>query len=152
VEKSTPPPVPNLSGTSPASPANNNHPVLLGSTGPNAMVRVFATLGCQGSAVAAGKATGSGSFSIQVSVGDNTVTTFSARASDVGGTSACSAPLTYVEGSILPLDRTVATTTDVATAWLYTGSAPRQTGVTIAELDPKRTAVLRGRVSALGAP
>ncbi|MDS4058934.1 MAG: hypothetical protein RKP73_10220, partial [Candidatus Contendobacter sp.] len=45
-----------------------------------------------------------------------------------------------------PVDPTVATTTFAATEFLYTGTDPIQTGVAPGTIDPKRTAVLRGRV------
>jgi hypothetical protein len=45
-----------------------------------------------------------------------------------------------------PLDPGVATTTDSATRFLYSGTRPIQTGVDPAALDAKRVAVLRGRV------
>lgn len=52
-----------------------------------------------------------------------------------------------------PIDRTVATTTYTSTAFLYTGSNPIQTGVAAGTIEPRRAAVLRGRVSGRdGAP
>ncbi len=45
-----------------------------------------------------------------------------------------------------PLDRTVATDVFAATAFLYTGASPIQTGVAPGTIDPRRVAVLRGRV------
>ena len=45
-----------------------------------------------------------------------------------------------------PLDRTVATDIASATAFLYSGDQPIQTGVAPGVIDPKRTAVLRGRI------
>jgi YD repeat-containing protein len=45
-----------------------------------------------------------------------------------------------------PPDPTVATTTYAATQFLYSGANPIQTGVASGTIDPKRTAVLRGRV------
>jgi hypothetical protein len=52
-----------------------------------------------------------------------------------------------------PVDPTVATTVANATAFLYTGASPIQTGVPAGTVDPKRAAVLHGRVRAAdGAP
>lgn len=48
--------------------------------------------------------------------------------------------------TVPPLDRTVATTLGTATSFLYTGTNPIQTGVAPGTIDPKRVAVLRGRV------
>lgn len=45
-----------------------------------------------------------------------------------------------------PVDPTVATTTFAATAFLYTGAHPIQTGVAPGTIEAKRAAVLRGRV------
>ncbi|MDS4031599.1 MAG: hypothetical protein RKO66_16215 [Candidatus Contendobacter sp.] len=45
-----------------------------------------------------------------------------------------------------PLDPTIATTTFTATEFLYTGTDPIQTGVALGTIDPKRAAVIRGRV------
>jgi RHS repeat-associated protein len=45
-----------------------------------------------------------------------------------------------------PLDPTVATTLFVATEFLYTGENPIQTGVDSGTINPRRVAVLRGRV------
>ncbi|NCC41564.1 MAG: hypothetical protein EOM21_19520, partial [Gammaproteobacteria bacterium] len=45
-----------------------------------------------------------------------------------------------------PLDRTVATSLYAATQFLYTGDNPIQTGVAPGTIDPKRAAVIRGRV------
>jgi hypothetical protein len=45
-----------------------------------------------------------------------------------------------------PLDPTVATTLGTATAFLYAGPSPVQTGVAPGTINPVRAAVLRGRV------
>lgn len=45
-----------------------------------------------------------------------------------------------------PVDQSVATSTFAATAFLYTGNNPIQTGVAPATIDAKRVAVLRGKV------
>src|SRR5262249_33955277 len=59
-----------------------------------------------------------------------------------------SAPSTLSIGGIFapPLDRTVATDLASATAFLYTGSQPVQTGVAAGTIEPRRAAVLRGQV------
>jgi Bacterial Ig domain/Bacterial Ig-like domain/Glucodextranase, domain B len=52
-----------------------------------------------------------------------------------------------------PLDRTAATDLATATAFLYSGSHPLQTGVAPETIEPRRVAVLRGRVKTReGAP
>ena len=45
-----------------------------------------------------------------------------------------------------PLNPTVATTINTATQFLYTGDSPIQTGVVPGTIDPRRTAVIRGKV------
>ena len=45
-----------------------------------------------------------------------------------------------------PLDQSVVTTLQAATEFLYTGTNPVQTGVVAGIIDPKRVAVLRGKV------
>jgi RHS repeat-associated protein len=45
-----------------------------------------------------------------------------------------------------PINLSIATTVDAGSAFLYTGANPIQTGVVPASLDPKRAAVLRGKV------
>ncbi|MCP4001441.1 MAG: hypothetical protein GY727_11085, partial [Gammaproteobacteria bacterium] len=46
-----------------------------------------------------------------------------------------------------PIEKTVATTLDVASEFLYTGSNPIQTGVAAGTIEPLRTAVLRGKIA-----
>jgi len=63
-------------------------------------------------------------------------------------------PLPPDPSTVAPaINRTVSTTLGSATAFLYTGSDPIQTGVAPGTIDPTRVAVLRGRVLARdGAP
>ncbi len=56
-------------------------------------------------------------------------------------------PLPPDPSTVAPaINRTIATTLGSATAFLYTGSDPIQTGVAPGTIDPTRVAVLRGRV------
>ena len=93
-----------------------------------------------------------GSFTLQIAAqgGD----TLSLVNTDATGQS--SPATTVTVGSGLPpepatvapaLDRSVATNLATATAFLYTGSTPIQTGMAPGTIDPKRAAVLRGRVT-----
>lgn len=94
----TPPGAPTLSSVNPSSPANDNFPRLLGSADPEATVSIYATPDCGGSAVASGSGALFGSTGIQVSVADNSETTFSAKATIAGFSSTCSpAPIAYAE-------------------------------------------------------
>ncbi len=96
------PPAPTLTGTVPASPANDNSPEITGSAPAGTTIRLYSGADCTGSviatATAADLATG-----ITASVPDNSVTSFRATAtSAAGNVSACSAPLAYVEDSTVP--------------------------------------------------
>ena len=99
-----PPPVPSapsLTGTLPASPANQNSPKILGSAEAGSTVRLYTSADCSGAALAtvAASALPTG---VEVSVADDSTTSFRATATTAGGTSSCSAPTTYVEDSTAP--------------------------------------------------
>jgi thermitase len=97
------PTAPVLSGTDPASPANENEPRLLGSAEAGSTVAIYAGEDCLGEALATVSAGELASGSIAMTVGDDTEATFSARASDPwSDLSACSAPIAYVEDSTAP--------------------------------------------------
>jgi hypothetical protein len=97
----TAPPSPQLDSTSPASPANENEPLLLGSALAGATVRLYTGGTCSQPAIATFTAaeleTG-----VAVPVPDDSTTVFRATASDAERTSGCSEPLTYVEDSSPP--------------------------------------------------
>lgn len=98
------PPAPSVTGVSPASPANQNTPSVLGSAEAGATVEIFGTSNCTGTVLGAGTASEAGAFSVVATVGEDTTTTFYARAIDVGGnTSPCSETFAaYVEDSQAP--------------------------------------------------
>jgi alpha-tubulin suppressor-like RCC1 family protein len=98
------PEAPRLTSTEPASPANNNRPLVLGTADPGALVRIHTDLECRTPPVAEGTATDSGAFQIAVPVADNATTVFSATAvNSLGLRSPCSVTrLSYVEDSIEP--------------------------------------------------
>ncbi|HTK83172.1 MAG TPA: Ig-like domain-containing protein, partial [Bacteroidota bacterium] len=98
------PSAPSFSGTSPPSPANNNHPHILGTAEPHAQVTLYAAAGCSGPPVGSGTANGAGNFDIMVTVGNNTSTTFYGTAVDTAGNpSTCSVNgISYDEDSNLP--------------------------------------------------
>jgi subtilisin family serine protease len=94
------PPTPLLTATDPASPANENHPKIVGSAAAGTVVDIYPDSSCEGAAVASGSAGELESPGIAVSVADNSVSEFSARATDsVPSTSSCSAPIAYTETS-----------------------------------------------------
>ncbi|MGN6585876.1 MAG: glycosyl hydrolase, partial [Solirubrobacterales bacterium] len=91
VEDSTPPGAPTVSSTSPASPANNNEPKVIGSAESGTTVKLYGNSTCTGSVLASGSSTTFASPGITASVADNTTTTFYATATDTAGNaSACS--------------------------------------------------------------
>jgi hypothetical protein len=93
-----PPAVPVFSRSSPASPADNNSPRLIGAADDESAVSIFTGPACSGSPIATGNAATFRSTGITVSVGDNTTTTFYAEASWAGLPSGCStSSLTYQE-------------------------------------------------------
>ena len=103
VADTTPPAPPNPSSTSPASPANDNNPRIIGTTEGGSTVRLYRTSDCTGGVAGQGSAATFASPGIQVSVSDNTTTTYFATATDaVGNTSDCStASVDYTEDSTL---------------------------------------------------
>jgi Glycosyl hydrolase family 26 len=92
VEDSTPPAAPTVSSTSPASPANNNEPKVIGSAAAGSTVRIYTNNTCTSTVAGTGTAAAFASPGLTVSVADNTTTTFYATATDeAGNASACSA-------------------------------------------------------------
>jgi hypothetical protein len=98
-----PPLTPRLSSTQPTSPADGNSPRVIGSAATiGSTLKLYTDPACTHLA-AAGTADQLASSGIQVSVPDNSSTTFHATATVAGATSGCSAPgLTYVEQTLLP--------------------------------------------------
>jgi hypothetical protein len=87
----TPPGAPVLESVSPASPANENFPHLIGSADPEATVSIYATPDCKGTPLASGSGASFGAGGIQVFVADNSETTFHAKVTMAGFSTACSA-------------------------------------------------------------
>src|SRR5215213_7662343 len=98
----TAPATPSITGSTPASPANNNSPSINGTAEAGSTVKLYTNNTCTSAVAGSGTATG-GNFSIAVSVSDNTSTTFYAAATDAAGNvSGCSSGFAYVEDSIKP--------------------------------------------------
>lgn len=112
----TPPPTPTLESTDPASPSEENQPHLIGSAQPGTNVAVYANASCSGSPVATGTAAELAGPGIAVTVGDGTVTEFSASATDpVPLESECSTPISYTEDTdVTPPEAPQLTGTDPA--------------------------------------
>jgi hypothetical protein len=95
-----PPPVPKITATNPASPADNNNPKIKGNAAAGTTVKLYTTAGCTGTPVAQASTAVFGTQGIAVSVADNTTTSFWATATDAAGNaSGCSPSITYVEDS-----------------------------------------------------
>jgi subtilisin family serine protease len=100
LEDTTAPAAPHLTGTVPNSPADENHPKIVGTAEAGSTVRIYKGTTCSGAPVATGTATELGSPGIAVSVPDNSSTQLTATATDAGlNASACSNPIEYTEKS-----------------------------------------------------
>lgn len=98
------PPKPTLTGTVPPSGSDDNQPRITGVAEAGASVNLFKGLGCQGSPIATGTAAELAGPGIEVTVPDNFIAFFSARATDAArNKSTCSAPTSYLEDSPPPI-------------------------------------------------
>jgi hypothetical protein len=93
---------PTFTGTSPASPANNNLPRILGSAPAGSTVNLYTNAACTVGPVGTDTAANFASPGITVAVGDNVTTTFYATATNVNTSACSSSSVTYVEDSIPP--------------------------------------------------
>jgi hypothetical protein len=87
---------------SPDSPANDNAPLLEGTTEPGARVLVFTGVSCAGDPLATPPVSASGSFAVKLTVADDTTSSFSAYAIDVAGNVGACSSMRYVEDSTPP--------------------------------------------------
>ncbi len=102
-EDSTAPPVPVLTGTDPASPSIENNPRVFGTAAAGSTVRLYAGSNCAATPVAQGSADDFQNTGFPVTVADRSTTVLRASAVDAAGNvSACSSPLTYLEGDPNP--------------------------------------------------
>jgi hypothetical protein len=104
-EDSTPPASPpDFTGTDPTSPANDNSPRILGTAPAGTTVRLYTTSDCSGASAAGGSAATFSSSGIQVSVSDDSTTTFRATAADQAGNASDCSPgsIAYAEDSTPP--------------------------------------------------
>ncbi|MEW5849460.1 MAG: Ig-like domain-containing protein [Myxococcota bacterium] len=103
VEDSAAPATPAAPVVTPVGPANNNTPTLSGTVEVGSTVTVHKEAACTDAAVAQGAAGEGGAYSLQVTVADDSVSTFYVRATDVSGNaSACSPGVSYTEDSTAP--------------------------------------------------
>ncbi|MDP8976476.1 MAG: SMP-30/gluconolactonase/LRE family protein, partial [Actinomycetota bacterium] len=99
-----PPPAPTITGTTPASPANDNTPEVRGSAVTGGTVRLYTNSTCTSGVAGTGSTSTFASPGISVTAADNTTTTFWAKVTDVRGTSSCSSSsATYIEDSNAPV-------------------------------------------------
>jgi hypothetical protein len=95
---------PAFTAVTPAAVANNNNPLIRGTTDSDATVWLYTNSGCTGTPVASGSAATFASPGLSVSVADNTKTTFYATAMNSYAVSACStAGISYTEDSVPPV-------------------------------------------------
>ncbi len=98
VKDEAPPADPTLNSTTPASPANENHPKIVGSAEAGSSLTIYTGPKCQGDVVANGTAEELASPGITVPVADNSVNQFSATATDAADNiSLCSQEISYTE-------------------------------------------------------
>ena len=97
-EDSTSPPAPQITGTAPNSPADDNGPEVKGSADAGSTVRLYESPSCGGSIEAQGSAASFASPGLTASVADDVTADFTATATDqAGNVSGCSAPFAYTE-------------------------------------------------------
>ena len=104
-QDNTPPAPPTLSGTTPASPSNNNSPKVFGIAEPGSTVKLYTDAACTPvNEVASGSAATFASPGIGVTVDSGSTTTFHATATDASNnTSDCSSSsVTYIEDETPP--------------------------------------------------
>ena len=146
-EDSTPPAKPTLTATSPASPANNNSPKVIGSAEAGSTIKLYVNNTCTSAVAATGTAAAFASPGLGVSVSDNTTTTYYATATDAAGNvSACStSSISYVEDSLAPAAPTVSSTSPASGA---NNNSPKVIGSAAAETTVK----IYSTVSCTGEP
>ena len=114
VEDSNAPAAPQVDSTSPASPADDNNPEVIGSAEAGSTVRLYKGSDCTAPPLHTASASSFASPGFTISVADDSTTNLRATATDAAGNvSGCSTALTYVEDSTAPAAPTV-TATDPA--------------------------------------
>ena len=96
---------PSITGSTPASGADENLPEISGTAPAGSTVSLFTTADCSGAAAATGSAATFASAGLAVAVPDNSTTTLYASATsalDSDGASGCSPGFTYVEATPPP--------------------------------------------------
>ena len=100
------PPAPEITGTDPAPPANDNHPRVFGVAEADSRVRIYASRDCSDRRLAVGSAAafnGVAGITVENPIPDDELTNLRATATnEAGKVSACSDPFPYVEDSSTP--------------------------------------------------
>lgn len=114
-------------GTSPASPSNSTTPKIAGNAADGSTVSLYTADDCSGTPVTTGSASDFASPGIPVSVSANSTSTFYATATAPdGGTSPCSAGVTFVNDSLAPTAQITsqpdALTNSTSATFAYTSS------------------------------
>lgn len=136
VEDSTAPSAPVITGTDPASPANENTPEIKGNGEAGSTVRVYRSGDCSGAVGAEGSATNFESPGLTVSVGDDQTQPLTAAATDQAlNTSGCSTVFSYTEVSTPPAAGLVASPNPVLTGDTVTFDASGSLGLTISRYE-----------------
>nr|MDP8943590.1 hypothetical protein [Actinomycetota bacterium] len=123
------PPAPTVTGSTPASPANDNNPRVTGTARSDATVSLYTNSTCTSTVAATGTAADFASPGLAVAVADNSTTTFYATATSAAGdVSPCSSSsVTYVEDSAAPAAPTITsapgTGNDTTPTWDFSGEA-----------------------------
>ncbi|HEY3353456.1 MAG TPA: Ig-like domain-containing protein, partial [Polyangia bacterium] len=108
------PDAPALDHTVPASPSNaSTTPVVVGTAAPHAMIALYSTADCTGTALAENDADAAGDFALQVAVPANATTMLRATARDAAGNvSPCSpTALAYTHDDVAPATPVLGSTT-----------------------------------------
>ena len=106
------PAAPVITGTNPASGANDNAPKVLGTqaaTGTPTQVKIYKNATCTGAPDTTGSVAAFTGAGITINVADDSLTALSARASGVGGDSPCSNTINYQEVTPVTPDAPVIT-------------------------------------------
>jgi len=112
-----PPSTPVILASAPLSPSNSTTPTLSGSSDTGTTVSVYASSTCQGAPIAVIGPLSGTTFTQQVVAGANTITVYSARATNGGGLqSGCSFSFAYEHDDIAPAPPTLIGTTPVSPA------------------------------------
>lgn len=98
-----PPEPPSLTATSPASPADDTTPLVIGSAPAGTTVSLYASADCSGAPIATGATPAQLAAGIEVTVAADSVTRFSATTASASPTpSSCSNSISYREDSTAP--------------------------------------------------